>query len=75
MISFISVKERATEPENQYDLTLLTCGFNDHKEIKFTNLVPLPTPVDSSRVARYLDLKFCEIDVDLFRTERAESPF
>jgi hypothetical protein len=31
------------------DLTLLTGGFTGHKEIKFTNLVPLPTPVDSTR--------------------------
>jgi hypothetical protein len=31
------------------DLTLLTDGFTAHKEIKFTNLVPLPTPVDSTR--------------------------
>jgi hypothetical protein len=31
------------------DLTLLTGGFSNQKEIKFTNLVALPTPVDSTQ--------------------------
>jgi hypothetical protein len=48
------------------DLTLLTGGFSGHREIKFTNLVPLPTPVDSSRLACYLDLKESERLVSVY---------
>jgi hypothetical protein len=50
---FFHFSERENNPEPEIsmkpDLTLLTDGFSGHKEIKFTNLVPLPTPVDSTR--------------------------
>jgi len=65
-LCFISVKERTTPSRKismKPDLTLLSGGFTGHGEIKFTNLVPLPIPVDSTRSESFFSWLTLELSV------------